>query len=159
MITAANRKYWIIGSLAAIAGGVGLIIVNKRKKEKEVAEIMLLLNSEIGQNEGGSRLGNQYNLWDPRYYQVAFKNGATIFQSKTAKNYAKQIYDANGWFTENEGAVFAAFRSIGSKARISQVSFEFSSIYGTDLYTYLTDTLLNPKEMDQLARLIATFKD
>ncbi len=160
-----NRTKWIIGCGTAVLGGIGLLVASRARKNSEVKNFYTTLGSEVNVGTGdGSELFANLNAWDPKMYIKAYDGGrgVPIFNQATADMYAKQIYDAKsgyGWFgTEDEDAVFDAFRRMGSLAKISQVSAAFSRMYKTDMQQYVTKTLLNTAEVDELMKIIQKFK-
>lgn len=50
---------------------------------------------------------------------------------------AKKLYDAKGFFNDDEDAVYNVFQSIPYKSYICQLTVAFDSLYGKNLITYL----------------------
>ena len=50
---------------------------------------------------------------------------------------AKKIYDAKGFFNDDENAVYSVFQSIPYKSYICQLTVAFESLYNKNLINYL----------------------
>ncbi len=50
---------------------------------------------------------------------------------------AKRIYDAKGFFNDDENAVYSVFQSIPYKSYICQLTVAFESLYNKNLINYL----------------------
>lgn len=49
----------------------------------------------------------------------------------------KRLYDAKGFFNDDENAVYSVFQSIPYKSYICQLTVAFESLYGKNLINYL----------------------
>lgn len=75
-----------------------------------------------------------------RYYQYAGKTtGKKLLQSRSTALHAaaKQIYDAFGYWTDDEAAISSAIYTCKSKSEVSILAFYFETTYKVDLLTYL----------------------
>ncbi len=159
-----NRTKLIMGSAAVLLASSGLLAASKSRRDNEVANYYTTLGAEINIGSGdGTQQFARLNAWDPKFYVEEFKKpGARMFNYANAAKYAQQIYNAKhgyGWLGyEDEDTVFDAFRQMGSLINLSRVSAEFSKIYKTDMQRYVTETLLNTAEVDELMKIIQKFK-
>lgn len=78
--------------------------------------------------------GNGSEGWNPDYYKN--KSGAVI-SNQTAEQLAFKIYDAFGYFYDDEDAVYSAFRALNSKKDLSKLASTFQLKYGMDLWEQL----------------------
>lgn len=75
------------------------------------------------------------NVWaGSAYKQVP---GALLLTSSVAKKYAKQIYDAFGFFGDDEAVIFGIFRSLKTQSQVAWLAKAFKELYGTELLTFL----------------------
>ena len=73
--------------------------------------------------------------WKPSFWKNR-KNRVTI-DSNQADMLAQQIYDAAGFFNDDEEAVSDVFKNITSKEDLSRLADRFSIRYKKDLHDYL----------------------
>ena len=87
------------------------------------------------------------NFWSPRYVEQFGKQKVTFLKSESAKQFAKQLWDAGGTFNDDEQAMYGVFRQLKTKVQVSQLAKVFFNMYGQDLAQYLANHLNN----DELA--------
>lgn len=77
--------------------------------------------------------------WNPTFWRskptnISYTNPIT---ESTARQMAKNIYDAFGWFNDNEEQAINVFKQLPSQAAGSFVSYAFQNEYNMDLLTFL----------------------
>lgn len=93
------------------------------------------------------------NFFDPTYYQDIMKsNYCLILTPSGQKTYAKIIYDAKGYFNDDEAAIYGVFRALKCKTQISSLAKGFFDMYKTDLYAFL-ENVFNLEELGQLSEI------
>jgi len=88
---------------------------------------------------------SERNFWLPTYY----KAGDKITEINAARRLAKIVYDAKGYFTEDENAVFGVFSAFRYKTQVSHLAKVFFDMYKKDLRSYILETL-NESEIERL---------
>lgn len=121
-----NHDNLIIGGavLAVLYFGIIRPITNKlglTQSEKDRAEAAMI--AEANNNEG----------WNPAFYKTRFPYTIMLMTNATAEARAKQIYDAFGFFNDDEDKIYAVFRLLKSKAQLSQLCDAYSRLYKQDL--------------------------
>lgn len=79
---------------------------------------------------------NQDNPFSPIFYK---SRNCTIITRASADKFAKEIYDALGFWGDNEDQVINVFRQLKSKCQVSFLADVFAQNYKKDLYTFLRD--------------------
>jgi len=120
-------------STIAVTAAVALFAVRERNK-KEISEIITKIKS--GEGAQGTVDDIKFSsAFNPEYYKSRPVSELTTVASAQAR--AKTIYDAKGFFYDDEEVVFKVFNNAKSKAVISQISEAFAKKYGTPLYQFL----------------------
>lgn len=123
-----NQTYLIIGGLILVyvAGDKIFKKLGLSKTEEDKANESLIAKMEIE------------NYFDPAYYDERHKKYTlTVLTPESYNNLAKNIYNAKGYFNDDEEAVYGAFRAISAKVQISQLARTFYNTYKKDLQGYL----------------------
>jgi hypothetical protein len=126
-----NETTLIIGAgvLAAVYFGVIRPITNKlglttSQKERELQKV-----AELASNNNG---------WDPNFYKQYQKNNDIIlYKYATVADMARQINQAWGLLNDNVNAMYAVFRKLNSKVKLSQLCDVYNQLYKQDLLTRL----------------------
>lgn len=141
------------GLLAIIYFGILRPITNKLGLTQAAKDKIL---SQVSQLASGS------NGWNPNFYKdyTSKYSKWTLLTSVSASALAKKIYDAWGFFNDDESAIYAAFRSLRSQLMLSQVCDKYTQLYNRDLLTdlkapwyYLHDGL-DDKEFAEVAKIV-----
>lgn len=110
-----------------------------------------------------SNTANVTNPFSPAFYKTitAQASGALLIRVATAKDYAKRIYDAMGYFTDDEAAVVSVFRLLRTQSQVSFLSDVFQQTYGTDLIEFLKkgkgimpEAGLNNDELSEIINIV-----
>lgn len=80
-------------------------------------------------------LPNSINPFSPVYYTTI--SGAKLYTRSYTDQIAKQIYDALGYFSDDEASVIAVFRTIQHKTQVSWLAYVFQKNYKTDLFDFM----------------------
>lgn len=113
------------------------------------------------QREANNLQSSIESPFNPSYWKKYVK-GMTAEQKKKAAATSMGIYNAMGYFTDNEDEVLAAIKFLNSKVEVSMMAFMFSQMWGKDLLEYLRkgkDLLpengLNDTELGEVINLVA----
>jgi hypothetical protein len=74
--------------------------------------------------------------WDPNFYRSA-PSGSLILTSAAAENFAKTLYNAFGFWNDDEEAVYGVIKSLKTQSQLSFLAAKFFEKYQKDLYEYL----------------------
>lgn len=134
------------GIIRPITNKLGLTQSEKDKIEENRIE-------EANNNQG----------WNPNFWQTVPNNRypkVTRFKDSYAEQYAKDIYNAFGFFNDDEDKIYTVFRAMRSQVHLSQVVYYFNKNYKMDLlrrlqtpWYYMKDGL-DPKEFAIVASMV-----
>jgi hypothetical protein len=85
-----------------------------------------------------TKLANKDNPFSPVFLR-SIKGGTplTLLKVASSTQLVKNIYDAMGYFSDDEAAVFSAFKSLKTQAQCSQISTEFVKTHQVDMIEFL----------------------
>ena len=98
---------------------------------------------------------NNSNVFSPNYYKG--KSGAPLITVAKAFELAKIIYDAKGYFNDDEAAVYGVFQQLSYKTQVSFFAEKFFDKYKVSLLGYL-QSFLNETEMATVAGIVNKLK-
>lgn len=98
---------------------------------------------------------NNTNCFSPNYYKG--KPGAILLYMADAIRISKIIYDAKGFFNDDEAAVYGAFQSLKTKTQVSFLAEVFFNKYKVGLWGFLQN-MFNEKELAQVATIVNKLK-
>lgn len=75
--------------------------------------------------------------WNVNFYKQA-PAGAKLLTVSSADALARQLWNAQGLFNDDEAAAVNAFKQLSAKSQVSFLCERFSILYGKDLFTWLT---------------------
>jgi len=87
--------------------------------------------------EDAAKVGSPWNV---NFYKQA-PEGARLLTVSSADNLAKQLWDAHGFFDDNEAAAVGAIKELKAKSQLSFLCERFMMKYKQDLFTWLTKWL------------------
>lgn len=91
-----------------------------------------------------AQLTQQY--FDPDYFKERHKKYyCKSLTTEGAKGYATILYNAKGYFNDDEEAVYGVFKQLSAKTQVSVLSDIFYQMYKKDLKAYL-QSFMNQKE-------------
>ncbi len=94
---------------------------------------------------------NNSNVFSPNYYKN--KPGALLITVAKAFELSKIIYDAKGYFNDDEAAVYGVFQSLKAKTQVSFLAEKFFDKYQVSLWGYLQN-MMNEKELGTVANIV-----
>lgn len=80
------------------------------------------------------------SFWNPNYWQTvkpANANYSYAITQATARQWAKDIWDAIGAINDCESCIIAVFKRCKTRANASFLAWEFQNVYNQDLLTWL----------------------
>ena len=86
---------------------------------------------------------------DPNLYK---KSNPSLSDAE-ANSLAKQVYDAHGFFNDDEDSVYAAFQKCPAKVDVSKMSAFFLTKYSQDIYSYI-ENFMNEEELQKVQTII-----
>jgi len=105
-------------------------------------------------NAALSQLQNS-NVFSPNYYKQ-FGN-AHLLTVASARGLNKIIFDAKGYFNDDEAAVYGVFGQLTYKTQVSFLADQFFLVYKQSLYGFLQN-MFNDKELAQVAIIVNKLK-
>ena len=124
----ADQKLLINAGIIAIAYfGIVRPILKKVGIVKTAEDILV-------ENQGN--LPNSSNPFSSAFYKYGGA-GTKLLTVSTADTYAKRIYNALGYFGDDEAAKYSVFRSLKTQSQVSFLAERFRIVYGTDLLEFL----------------------
>ena len=107
-----------------------------------------------------TQASNAKNPFSPAFYKSA-PSGAYLLTVSYASDLAKRIYDALGYFSDDEAAVTSVFRLMQSQSQVSFLCDIFQKKYGTDLIDFLRkgkgimpQAGLNDTELNEILQIV-----
>lgn len=104
---------------------------------------------------------NVDNPFSPVYYKKFVGKTVHLFNGSTTTNLVKRLYDAMGYFSDNESEVFSVFSQMKYKTQVSWISDQFNRTYKLDLFNFLKQgkgTLpqagLNELELQKIIKIV-----
>lgn len=94
--------------------------------------------------------GENVSGWSPDYYK---RKGGLLLKKTPTESLAKSIWNAKGFFNDNEEQVYGALRQLPSKAALSFLSDVFFQLYQRDLYGFIKD-MLSESEMVNVSKIV-----
>jgi hypothetical protein len=119
------------GGLAILYFGIIRPILKKvgiQQSAQDIQQQQLINNTSITDNSS--------NPFSPLFWKKG-GNGTQLLTVSYASSLAKRIYDAMGYFTDDEAAVISVFRLLKTKSQVSWLSDIFQKQYKTDLFNFL----------------------
>ena len=86
--------------------------------------------------ENQNNLPNNVNPFSPIFWKQGGA-GTKILTSGAAKLYSEKIYNALGYFTDDEAAILGVFRSLKTQSQVSYLCDSFFQLYKVSLLDFL----------------------
>jgi hypothetical protein len=125
----------------------------------------LLEKLGIARSQADQQLINQQNLpnnknpFSPVYWKTI--PGAKLYNKNDTISFAKRIYEAMGFFSDDEPAVFSVFSQLKYKTQVSWLADVFQQNYKMDLLDFLKrgkgqlpQAGLNSDELQQILNIV-----
>jgi hypothetical protein len=104
----------------------------------------------------------QYTLalvraWLKKYPKKVWNfKGQTKFDTDVYHKYAKTLYDAKGFFKDNENSVLDVFRNLQTQYQLSYLAKFFSAFYNKDMLSYLK-TFMDDDNLEDVLEIIKNY--
>lgn len=101
--------------------------------------VKTIQQQEIEQKIDTALSSSTDNPFSPNYWKDMSKKFGKLKVWNAASNTsrAKQIFDALGYFSDDEPAVYKVFKELPTKVHVSYFAEKFASIYKQDLFAFL----------------------
>jgi hypothetical protein len=94
---------------------------------------------------------NNEDYFSPNYWQR--KLPAKIITESFSRKYSDDIYNAYGYFNDDENVIYGVFEQMKTKSQVSYLAYKFNQYYNRSLIEYLR-SFLNDSEMAKIAAII-----
>ena len=133
----------LVKYLPYLIGGVIIYFIYKQITGSK-AKVKVIDNLDIFNKQKCLELNKQYP-------------NAKKLSNTDIQELAKKLYDAKGFFNDDENAVYSVFQSIPYKSYICQLTIAFESLYNKNLINYLD--FLNADEKAKIFDYINKMKN
>jgi hypothetical protein len=103
-----------------------------------------IINSEE-ENQQLNEL-KEANYWNFQKFLNDVPAGALLLTMSYSNDLVENLWDATGFFNDDEEAIYGVFRGLKTKSQVAFLAKRFYEIKGQDLYSYLNN-YLNDSEM------------
>ncbi len=86
------------------------------------------------------------NYWNFQKFLNDAPAGALLLTMSYSNDLVENLWDATGYFNDDEEAIYGVFRGLKTKSQVAFLAKRFYDIKGQDLYSYLNN-YLNDSEM------------
>lgn len=138
-----------------IFAGIAIGIIYLFRKVSDAGSGLLsglgLTNTEA-ENQILTEFQNE-NYWNFNEFLSTMPAGGLLLTQSYAANLVNQLWDATGYFNDDEEAIYGVFRSLKTKSQVAALAKKFYELKGQDLYSYLKN-YLNDSEMLTLSGIV-----
>lgn len=147
-----NSKYLLYG------GGLILLYLGGRKIFQKLG--LVSTPADVAASAAVAQLDKE-NYFDPSYYEDRHKVYTVLSLADQGEAYAKKLYNAKGFFNDNESDVYGVFRALQSKTQVSLIARAFFRLYGQDLKNYLQPStgFLSSGEWNEVVNICSKLKE
>lgn len=92
-------------------------------------------------------------VWDYNKFLSSLPSGALLLTQAGAAAYVDDLWNATGYFNDDEEAIYGVFRAMKTQSQIAALAKRFNQIKNQDLYSYLKN-YLNDTELLTVKRII-----
>ncbi len=96
-------------------------------------------------------IGNDQNIWNTAYWK---QFPAKKYTDSQADNLSDHIWNAFGFFNDDEAKIFGVFRTVKYRANVSQIADSFAKRYSRDLLSEL-QSRLSDSELTELYKIVS----
>lgn len=93
------------------------------------------------------------SVWDYNKFLSSLPGGALLLTQAGAAAYVDDLWNATGYFNDDEEAIYGVFRAMRTQSQISALAKRFNQLKNQDLYSYLRN-YLNDNEMLTVKKII-----
>lgn len=151
-----SKLFLYAGGLAILYFGVIRPILKKLGIQQTVEEAEA--TKAVQKIENTPNISNPFS---PVYWKKFAGQKVHLFNNDTTNRFVKRLYDAMGYFTDDESAVFSVFSQMKYKTQVSWISDNFNRTYKIDLFNFLKQgkgTLpqagLNELELQKIIKIV-----
>ena len=152
-----KTTWWMVGGLGVSVISIGgFMLFNKRLKQKKGSTTINGASSQgkgisIGTRGATKQVPNWDNAFDMNYTndvkQWLSPKTILVLDQQSAKQFAKKIKEAKGFFDDDEAAIRDIFsKRLKDKTNVSSISRAFWELYKKDMWQHLA-SFLSPSEM------------
>ena len=116
---------------------------------RNILENLGLVSSRQEQNALNQMATDNY--FNPNYWKQ--QPGALIITESYTRQFTETIYEAYGWFNDDEAAIYGIFEQMKTKSQVSWLAMKFQEYYNKSLLEYLK-SFLNSEELATIATII-----
>lgn len=120
-----------------ISGTIIYLIINRLIKKDALNDIEAALKEGKGKYGSPADLVNDPGLDINFWKRSGCTNANAFFKVEAAKEYARKLKDAIGYWSSDEEAVIALLKKIGTKNKLSEVAYYYNALYTKDLFESL----------------------
>lgn len=138
----------------------GLIQTGAEAKEEQATTQASGSSTEVDFNN--PMLSFNPNYWQTIFKDIVKKNNKVFVDWKIQKiplNYydlANQVYDAKGFFHDDNEKLYSVFRNIQTQYQLSNVAFYFDLKYKKDMLEYIK-SFLNSDEIERIFDMVKNY--
>jgi len=93
------------------------------------------------------------NYWNYTEFLNSAPPGTLLLTQSGAAAYVDTLWDATGWFNDNEEEIYGVFRRMKTQSQIAALAKRFNEMKAQDLFLYLKN-YLNEEELLTIKSLI-----
>jgi hypothetical protein len=93
------------------------------------------------------------SVWDYNKFLGTLPAGALLLTQNGAAAYVDDLWNATGYFNDDEQAIYGVFRAMKTQSQISALAKRFNQLKAQDLYSYLKN-YLNEEELLTVKKII-----
>jgi hypothetical protein len=93
------------------------------------------------------------SYWDYNKFLSTLPAGAALLTMSGAAAYVNDLWDATGYFNDDEEKIYGVFRAMRTQSQVAALAKRFNQLKEKDLYGYLND-YLNEAELLKVKAII-----
>lgn len=93
------------------------------------------------------------DYFDYTKFLATYPAGTLLLTSASAAQYVDELWNATGYFNDDEEEIYGVFRKLKTKSQVAFLAKKFNDIKGQDLYAYLKN-YLNNEELLTIKKII-----
>jgi hypothetical protein len=130
-----------------IAGGllIGVFILFKKVGSAGSGLLNIFGKNTEEENQQLSEL-KEANYWNFQAFLNDAPAGALLLTMSYSLDLVNQLWDATGYFNDDEQAIYGVFRSLKTRSQVAFLAKRFFELKQQDLYSYL-ENYLNDSEL------------
>lgn len=115
----------------ALYAGIYLLVVRPI-----LTKVGIVKSAEDRLLDQQTSLPNNINPFSPAFYRTGGA-GTKILTSSAADRFAADIYDAMGYFTDDEAKIYSVFRQLRYQSQVSFLAEKFANKYSIDMLEFM----------------------